>query len=219
MAKAAPGELRLRAVTADDLRAVTHIHCAAFPASAITALGEEAARRYYLWQLEGPHDVTAFGAFHGIEMAGFYFGGVFQGALSGFLARERSYLAWRVVTHPWLVLNPLFRERLGMGLRVLRKKLWPKKPAAPARPAPENTRVRQFGILAIAVHPDFQGLGVGQALMAHAESAARAQLFPQMQLSVALSNQSGIRFYERLGWQRVFTRDHEWKGEMIKPLA
>lgn len=210
-------------MTANDLLAVTHIHSAAFPASAMTALGDEAVRRYYLWQLEGPHEVTAFGAFHGIELAGFYFGGIFQGALSGFLARERSYLAWRIVTHPWLVLNPLFRDRLTTGVRVLRKKLWPKPNVPAARPA-EAKRLRQFGILAIAVHPDFQGLGAGQALMAHAESVARSKQFPQMQLSVAPDNQQAVRFYERLGWQRVVKPspdkpDSEWKGDMIKPLA
>ena len=79
--------------------------------------------------------------------------------------------------------------------------------------------MRQFGILAIAVHPDFQGLGVGQALMAHAESVARIQQFPQMQLSVAPDNQQAVRFYERLGWQRIVKPGHEWKGDMIKPLA
>ncbi len=221
MAKVAPSELKLRALTANDLLAVTHIHSAAFPASAMTALGDEAVRRYYLWQLEGPHEVTAFGAFHGVEMAGFYFGGVFQGALSGFLARERSYLAWRIITHPWLALNPLFRDRLATGGRVLRKKLWPKTivPAVTAAQPAEVKRVRQFGILAIAVHPDFQGLGVGQALMAHAESVARIQQFPQMQLSVAPDNQQAVRFYERLGWQRVVKPSQEWKGDMIKPLA
>ena len=223
MAKAAPGELKLRALTADDLRAVTHIHSAAFPASAMTALGDEAVRRYYLWQLEGPHEVTTAAAFHGIEMAGFYFGGIFRGALSGFLARERNYLAWRIVTHPWLVMNPLFRDRLGTGLRVLRKKVWATQPASATKPSATN-RPREFGILAIAVHPSFQGLGVGQALMAHAESAARAGHFQQMQLNVAPDNQQAVRFYERLGWQRVVKSvpdrpGHEWKGDMIKPLA
>lgn len=222
MAKAAPHELRLRALTADDLLAVTHIHRAAFPASAMTALGDEAVSRYYRWQLEGPHEVTAVAAFHGIEMAGFYFGGIFRGALSGFLARERGYLAWRIATHPWLALNPLFRDRLATGLRVLRKKVWVQ--AAPAAATAQAQaaaviRPREFGILAIAVHPSFQGLGVGQALMAHAESAARAQGFQQMQLSVAPDNQQAIRFYERLGWQRVTAHDREWQGNMSKPLA
>lgn len=45
----------------DDLPAVAAIHVAAFPDSALTALGVEAVRRYYAWQLDGPHEVFALG--------------------------------------------------------------------------------------------------------------------------------------------------------------
>lgn len=34
---------------------VAGVHVAAFPSSALTRLGSEAVRRYYLWQIEGPH--------------------------------------------------------------------------------------------------------------------------------------------------------------------
>jgi ribosomal protein S18 acetylase RimI-like enzyme len=216
MAKQLTAPLELRPLTTSDLPAVTRIHLAAFPASALTSLGAEAVWRYYAWQLNGPHEATAVAAWHGAEMAGFYFGGVFRGALSGFLAKERGYLAWRVVTHPWLIASPLFRDRMSTGLRVLRKKLRP-QPAAPLNAAPKPPRPRQFGILAIAVHPSYQGAGVGQALMESAEQAARAGDFPEMQLNVNPDNHQAVRFYERLGWQRV-TSNTTWQGDMIKPL-
>ena len=206
--------LTLKSLTHADLLEVARIHCAAFPASALTALGVEAVRRYYAWQLDGPHEVSAYAALRETQLVGFYFGGLFRGALSGFLANERRYLAWRLATHPWLMLNPLFRERLQTGWRALRKK-WRSAPASTS--APKTAPPRQFGILAIAVHPATQGLGAGQLLMNHAESQARAQHYTEMQLSVLTDNQQAIRFYERLGWQRTFEGD-TWKGNMIKTL-
>jgi len=38
-------------------------------------LGTEAVRRYYEWQLVGPHEVTAISAYINTELVGFCFGG------------------------------------------------------------------------------------------------------------------------------------------------
>ncbi len=203
----------LRALQKDDLIAAARIHLLAFHDSALTALGEGAVRRYYQWQLSGPHDVSAFAVFRNTEMAGFCFGGVFRGALSGFLQKNRNYLALRVATHPWLICNPLFRDKLRNGLSVLRRF---SKPPTQA-PLPAQPKKKAFGILAIAVNPNFQGQGVGKILMLESERAARDRGFEQMSLSVNTANHQAIQFYEGLGWQKVI-KAGVWQGEMTKQL-
>ncbi len=74
-----------RNLEAADLPALVEIHKAAFPDSALTRLGREAIRRYYEWQLIGPHDVVALGARQGPDLVGFCFGGTFRGATVGWV--------------------------------------------------------------------------------------------------------------------------------------
>lgn len=74
-------------VSAENLSEIARVHLAAFPDSAITLLGEEAARRYYHWLLAGPHDCLAVCAVDGQDLSGFLFGGTFRGAMTGFLKK------------------------------------------------------------------------------------------------------------------------------------
>ncbi len=200
----------VRRLEVDDLDAVVRIHMAAFPKSALTLLGAGAVRRYYTWQLLGPHDVTASGAFIGSNLVGYSFSGVFQGATSGFLKKNRWYLMIRVLSHPWLISNPLIRERLRLGARILGSKKRAGKPAVDKR--------RSFGILSIAVDPSVQGSGVGQMLMRNAETTARTLGFNQMHLTVNPENDQAVRFYEKLNWKKSPTVDG-WTGSMRKALG
>jgi ribosomal protein S18 acetylase RimI-like enzyme len=204
----------IREIQARDLPDVAAVHMLAFPESALTLLGTEAVRRYYEWQLVGPHDVVALSAMLDSELVGFCFGGIFRGAMSGFVRKNRKFLIGHVLAHPYLVRNPIFRNRLATGARVLKSHA---KPAAPA-PGPSNRSLNHFGILAIAVHPQRQGLGIGKVLMAEAEAVARRQGFQEMDLTVNPTNLQAVEFYERLNWTR-FSKDTVWKGQMKKSLA
>lgn len=198
-----------------DLSQVAAIHRAAFADSALTRLGTEAVRRYYEWQLCGPHEVAALAAWLAGQpdqpptLAGFCFGGVFRGATGGFVRKNRVYLAGLLARRPWLVFNPLFRDRLRLALRALR---WTRSDAPTVQPdAP-----RSFGILAVAVLPQHQGMGIGTRLMCEAEQIARARGFGQMDLSVHPANAQAIAFYHRLGWQAFPAGGAHWQGIMHK---
>ena len=204
----------IRKIEAKDLREVAMVHMLAFPESALTMLGTEAVRRYYEWQLVGPHEVAALSARVNSELVGFCFGGIFRGAMSGFVRKNRKFLIGYVLAHPWLVRNPIFRDRLATGTRVLKSHARPKAPA----PRPPSQNLNHFGILAIAVHPQRQGLGIGKLLMAEAEDVARRQGFQEMDLTVNPGNHQAVEFYERLNWIR-FSKDSVWKGQMKKSLA
>jgi ribosomal protein S18 acetylase RimI-like enzyme len=205
-------EVLIRPLQREDLPAVTRVHIAAFSVTPLTLLGDEAVRRYYDWLLVGPHDVTALGAYRDGRCVGFSFGGVFRGAMTGFLKKNRSYLAVRALTHPWLLARAPFRARVGQGLRILGRR----RRAAPA-PDPRSA-TRSFGILSIAVHPESQGSGAGQMLMKASEVIAVGQGFRSMHLSVHPSNARAVRFYEGLGWQR-HSSGPVWTGSMRRAIG
>jgi ribosomal protein S18 acetylase RimI-like enzyme len=204
------------ALTYNNLEDVVNVHFGAFPHSALTQLGREAVRRYYEWQMLGPHDAVNIGVFDRDRLLGFCFSGIFRGALGGFLEKNRTFLIRQVVTHPWLMLNTLFRERARLAIRRLYLRFHlPAKAVKVNSPMP--TSVPSFGILSIAVAPEHQGSGIAVLLMHQVERNAAERGFSQMNLSVHPSNQRAIRFYEKLGWQRVET-EGSWSGHMIKRI-
>jgi ribosomal protein S18 acetylase RimI-like enzyme len=204
----------VREITPGHLNSVASVHLQAFTDSALTKLGQEAVRRYYEWQLIGPHDCLAIGAFDDDILIGFCFGGVFRGALGGFLEKNRIFLIRRVVTHPQLLLNPLFRERAWLGIQRLSQRFRRQKSEIPNPLA----ATRSFGILSIAVIPTSQGEGVAQLLMEYSQRIAIGRGFTQMSLTVHPTNNRAVRFYEKMGWQRD-PIDGVWKGRMSKTIV
>lgn len=201
----------------NNLGDVAAIHSSAFPQSAMTSLGHEAVRRYYEWQLIGPHECDALGAFRDGELLGFCFGGKFRGALSGFLRQNRLFLTREVLTHPWLLTSPFFRQRVGFGLQAMRRF----RPREQKRDTQDKSasRHKSYGILSIGVDRQSQGLGVGRLLMLEAEQRARAAGFDQMHLTVHPDNVQAIGFYQRLGWKKDGQDARgNWSGRMIKIL-
>jgi ribosomal protein S18 acetylase RimI-like enzyme len=199
-------------ITHQDLRTIAQVHSRAFPESALTRLGLEAVRRFYEWQLSGPHDHEFVGIRRDGNLLGYAVGGVSRGAMAGFVRRNRGFLVRRVMLRPWLVCTCRFRGRLKLGLGSLARR----KPSPP--PAQPKAAGRSFGILAIAVDPAAQGLGLGKNLMNHLEGLARAQGFDRMHLTVAVNNSGAIAFYERLGWMKHYSGG-EWAGGMTKRLS
>lgn len=209
------GNIRVTRLTEAELSAVAAIHLAAFPESALTKLGHGAVERYYEWQLTGPHECVALGARLDGRLAGFCFAGVFRGALGGFLRRNRIYLAGQVLLRPWLLGNPLFRERLGAGWKSLRRAMRRTPSRLPS--VPGQATERAFGILAIAVDPLCGRAGVGRCLMSETEKEAVGRGFATMSLSVNADNTAAIRFYEKLHWKPVL-KEGSWSGQMSKQL-
>jgi ribosomal protein S18 acetylase RimI-like enzyme len=203
--------VRISHVERSQLDSIADAHRKAFPESFLTALGTGAITRYYLWQLEGPHDSVAVAADVDGKLAGFCFAGVFRGAMSGFLRKNRAYLAVRVLLRGGLIWNPEFRSRIAKGLRLLLRPARRKRTAA-------GVKVEAFGILSLAVAPSFQGLGVGKQLMDTCERIARERGFAEMELVVAPANGQAVRFYEKAGWMPVQLAG-EWDGRMRKVIA
>jgi ribosomal protein S18 acetylase RimI-like enzyme len=178
-------------------------------------LGYEAVRRYYEYQLTGPHQAIALGIEYRNRLAGFCFAGVFRGSLTGFVRKNKAFLTWRLISHPWLLTNTIVRDRLQLGLNILAR-FSRRQPSSST--LPPNPAKRYFGILAIAVHPHYQGMGLGKALMDKSEAIATSGGFQVMRLSVNTHNQQAIHFYERLGWRKI-PEGKNWAGHMEKTLS
>jgi len=55
----------------------------------------------------------------------------------------------------------------------------------------------------LAIHPNFQGQGYAQQLMAYAETYAREHRFGSIRLDTFSQNKRNQRFYEQRGYQRL----------------
>ena len=207
-------DLELKELNANYLDEIAEIHMKAFPGRALSQLGLDTVKRYYKWQFEGPHDLVAIGLFLDKKLIGFCFGGVFRGALSGFLRTNRNFLVGRVIAQPWLIVtNSLIRDRVSLSWRIIK----PKRHTVKNKPV--SRKLKSFGILSIAVTPNMQGYGYGRMIMEKMENISKNLGFQQMNLSVDVENHKAIRFYEQLGWVKATTDDGTWKGRMIKSLG
>jgi ribosomal protein S18 acetylase RimI-like enzyme len=84
---------------------------------------------------------------------------------------------------------------LGGAIRLLRR--------LPAYRDLIETDPDEFYISNLAVSPDFQGHGVGKALMDYAETLARAAGLQKCSLIVTYGHAPARRLYERLGYQNI----------------
>lgn len=210
----------VRPSTADDLAAIADVHLLAFPHSVTTMLGRNAVRRYYDWLRDPVHDAVPLVAESEGRLLGFCIGGVFRGAMLGYLRRNMLFLTRTVVLHPGVALQSRFRSRAMSGLRLIMrvgkralKQRFGALPSSQQAALPEPA----FSILAIATDPRRRQSGVGRALMGAAEAEARRLGFRRMNLTVEASNTGAIRFYEALGWRQVETKAG-WQGEMERWL-
>ena len=203
-----------RKIEIDDLPQVTLIHRKAFPKAALTQLGVESIKRYYEWQLTGPHNCFPIGVFDKSQMLlGFCFAGVFKGTLSGFINKNKYYLVMQLISHPWLLMNPVIKDRIKIALHTLKKK--------PIKINPNKIVVieKSFGILSIAVDPEKKGLGIGKFLMKVVENEALKNGYNHMHLTVEPQNIEAVHFYEHCGWEMILGEQGIWNGRMEKAFT
>ena len=55
----------------------------------------------------------------------------------------------------------------------------------------------------IAVHPDFQGQGVGGGLMKFAETVAKEKAYPELRLATHILLTENVSLYDHLGWSEI----------------
>lgn len=208
----------VRPLTLDDLPDIVRIHQQSFPDAAMTLLGSSVLDRYYRWQFIGDHPMpSALGVWRCGVLVGFLFGGVRHDAVSGFARRFLMIIAVGAVTHPAGTAK-LVGPKLMPVVRLMFRR---QSPPAVTRHAPVNSAQapiegrKSFGILSIAVEPQWQGRGAASELMTVAEQEAHLSGLRSMSLTVDPSNLRAVRFYERQGWHRS-SPSAAWTGLMVR---
>lgn len=76
-----------------------------------------------------------------------------------------------------------------------------------------ETLRNEYYLANMAVLPEFQGRGIGSALMANAEEKARQAGVEKCSLIVDIENPSARRLYERCGYRVVFSKTYPGPAE------
>lgn len=61
----------------------------------------------------------------------------------------------------------------------------------------------------VAVHPDHQGIGLGRALLSHADTEALARGYREMRLNTHAGMADNLSLYRRLGWEETDRKDNK----------
>jgi len=193
-----------RRLNTADIAQVASIHSAAFPGGTLTAFGGRCLEQFYAWHMEGKHAIAAIGLERGGALIGYCIL-LRRNDFGGFLRRAFLTIAGRLLQSPSLALRSGFVPRLRGGLSLVAGR-------GGATSQPDVIR-----ILAIAVHPSFQGQGFGPVLLRAATAIAREQGAASLALSVHPKNERALRAYARDGWERVLV-DGVFAGSMRKSL-
>src|SRR5262249_10293582 len=150
-----------------------------------------ASAAYYRWLLTGPHEAVFLVHARGVggvgdaRIDGFIVGGRFRDAMAGFVVRNKLLLTGGVLRHPQLLRSAVGRQRLSIGARAIVG--WAQRVVQGSAASPPAMPMT-YRCLALAVLPDAQGCGVGQALMAGLDAAAAASGVRRIQLGVDPAN-------------------------------
>jgi putative acetyltransferase len=125
--------------------------------------------------------------------------------------QEREFLAGQAMRPDWCGFVAVAESGEIIGMVTVDGK---------RRPA-----VRHCGVLGISVAARWRGQGVGRGLMERAITCARESgVFTRIELQVTVRNETAIRLYERLGFQRegrharAILRNGEYLDELTMAL-
>lgn len=178
----------LEAMRANEVDQVVDIHMRAFPGFFLTFLGPAFLRQFYAGVLESPSGIALVGRLEG-QICGFVAGST---APAGFYRRLLRRRGWRFAL---AALGPMFRNP-GILPRLLR---------ALTRTSEGKGRSGAGTLMSIAVMPEAQGSGLGQALvLAFLARSASAGVTTVSLSTDSEDNQRVNDFYQALG----FVLDH-----------
>lgn len=209
--------------TGEELMAVARCHCAAFPHTLASALGERFIAVMLSWYpATGKGFLIYMESEPGIVVA--YCGGLYKdgsmrtGATSGMAQHSWGAAVLALLQRPGVVFHPELREKWGLIWQNLRLRL--NLPSTVITPTPRNKALAAspyVALASIAVHPDYQDLGVGsQLLHAFEQKAKTTYRATRIQLTVRTENSKAIHFYMRKGY--TSTKESSRSIQMEKKL-
>jgi ribosomal protein S18 acetylase RimI-like enzyme len=206
--------MNIRQLSLVDLGSITILHLSAFPTGTLTVFGAETVNRYYSYQINRTDKVICLGAYLENQLVGICVAGEFMGSEIGFLKKNLLFLIFQLLSHPWLIFDVKVCNRVRYALNSFSNFVINNKVLRKVKISSANER---FGIQSIAVHPRYQGLGIGKQLLQNAETIAHQKGYILMRLTVHTDNYQAISFYEKMGWRKIIRQDF-WDGYMEKEI-
>ena len=197
---------RYRRATREDLTGVAEVFLAAFPESVQHYVGHPIAPTVLA-------DVFAIcldtepEAFFVAEVSGRIAGYIFAP-----LAMSRLVQTAVRRGHLWRIAGRWLRGCYGIGWHPVwvAARNW----VSLLRDAREETHASDARIFSIAVHPDFQGFGIGTGLMQVGLAYLAAQGARVVRLEVRPQNAAAVHLYEKYGFS-VVGRTHDTQGDWL----
>jgi ribosomal protein S18 acetylase RimI-like enzyme len=188
-------DITLRSLKATDIKSVVKIHCAGFPNSRSTKLGEPFLKKMYQWYFLYNPRLSFVATLNG-EIVGFV-----TGAIGGGTARRRfRYAFWQIVfgflRHPQLFLQTEMFEAWQVHLRGLFVSVDRNQ-----NPEAGKAEIVKVTLDSIAVAPPARSRDVGRLLVSAFEQAAQEQGATILGLGVESDNRIARQFYEHCGWR------------------
>lgn len=191
----------IKIATIEDLRKISHCHCAAFPDSLATALGIQYVESMLGWYLSTENTFLIF--IEDKDQCVGYIGGMARtmsggvGSASSMAQYTFNYAALAFIKRPWLIFHSEVRAKYpfifkNISNRFIRKKKMKEKPEEIFEP--------YIGLVVIGVHPAFQGKGYGSLMLQEFERISTQKGLKKMVLSVRSDNAQAINSYLRNGW-------------------
>lgn len=207
-------DIVIRPLALDELDNVVAIHMKAYPNAALTRLGPDFVRRYYLWRHRTADHFVLLGAWSGARLVGFEFAGSFREPTASFVRQNWPSILHRIARKPRVLLAGGFVARTLVGARMIAPWLRRRRASKSVAPADRQPRFRS---LSLAIDPAFQGRGIGTALLIELEQVARSMSLKEIGATNDVDNIPIIRIHERLNWERIGT-EPVWRGAWRKVL-
>lgn len=202
----------IRLMRSSDLDQIIRIHTDRFSSSRSTHLGKPFLNKMYRWFIERQSNL-ALTAEYEHAVIGFVVGSI-GGYGRNIFRYALPQIMLGILLHPRMILR---KETFALWHSFL-KGLLPRgsKPSKQSRSNPTPTPTNA-ALSSIAIDSNFQGKGVGKALMEKFELNARTLGAQTASLTVEKDNQAAIHLYRSCGW--IIDTENDHSVHFVKSLS
>jgi ribosomal protein S18 acetylase RimI-like enzyme len=184
---------------AEDISEISEVHMKAFWGSMNTQMGTGYVRAFFNWFMEN-EGCIALKADNENRIIGYIVGApIGYGSIMNRDLLQIGLLG--ILTHPLIVFNKRIFKTI-----FIRFKLLFQSTTAETSINKFDLKGKGVSLVGIGVHPEYNGLGIGQTLISTYEIEAKKLGMDYMRLSVYDNNSKALKLYEKSGW-KLLTND------------
>lgn len=185
-----------REMTREDILPLVNLHENVFSGSLGVALGKQYLIQFFDWFISHTNTVRIVLDFDG-SIAGYVFGAE-DGYRTKLMKNLRRTIVLALITRPWVLLHKKFLIQLKAFATVTISKTRTKRLHTGNENDDNNS---MFVLVGIGVDPQFQGMGLGNRLMAEFENLVWIKGADGIRLSVYRDNHHAQSLYQSRNWK------------------